>query len=235
MRKTIISTFAALALVSGSAFAAFDGVHGGATTGVTSTSGAFAASSGNGAAVTETGGYQSATAGFRGSSSASYWRREGHASVSGIAATAGGAFSVTHTRGNAIAGSGTAGSANAASGGFGYFDTHGRNPEGWAKGGAHSVGVNEAGTFSYGYGGAGVGNETSNVSTYSATAWGNRDGGWGRPVTDSVTTSATASSVSTRDSGGFRYGNGSRDQYRVNFGGAFAASHAHSGNVHSNN
>ncbi len=234
MRKLAIAL--AAALLSTSALAANDGNYGTSSTGVSVSSGAVAVSKGNGGALTTTSGFQNATAGTRTSSGASYFRREGHASVAGIASTSGGAVSETLTWGKGAAASGTIGEANAHAKGGAYFDTHRRNPEGFAAGGALSVGKNAAGTASYGNGYAIEGNRTSNVSTFSATAWGNRDGGYfGVPTSDHVATSADATSVSTSASGGYSLGNGVGAQYRKNFGAAGAVSHAESGNQSSNN
>jgi hypothetical protein len=235
MRNFVLATVLAIGLAtSGIALAAVDGVHGGANSGATVSSGAFAASSGNGYASTVTGGYQSTVAGFRGTSSSSYSRRQGDVSVEGVAGAYGGAYSETQTRGSGIAGSGTRGSSYATTGGAGYFDTHGSNPEGWAIGGAGAENSNKAATFSYGRGGARAWSESGTTATFSASAWGNRDGGGHHPVEDTVETGASASSESYRGRGVRSYGNGEGVARASTSGWSFGAAHAESGNVYSN-
>lgn len=236
MRNTILATIAALSLSVGPALAVTTGVSGGSVGGASVSSTAYAVSSGNGSAHTSTGGYQQSISGFSGSAYGSRYRREGYASVGGVAAAHGGAYSETHTRGTAAAGSETEGSSFAVSYGSAHFDTHRKNPEGYASGVAVAGNHNEAKTSSYGYGGARKWNRSGTTATFSASAYGDRDG-YGtfyRPHVDYVETSATASSESYRRGGGYRYGNGYRNGSAYTGGVSVSGSHAESGHEVSN-
>jgi len=231
MRKTIIATIATLAL-SGPALAANDGVIGGAVGGAQVSSGAYASSSGNGSASTVTGGSQTAIHGFSGSSGASFIRREGEVNLGGVAGAHGNAYSHTKTTGSGVAGSGTNGKSFAVTGGNGYFDTHGKNPEGKADGFAKAFNRNEAGSASVYYGKAGKWNESGTTSTFRASASGNRDGHgtYRHPHVDTVATEAQATSDSYENGGSYRHGYSTRSGGADTYGAAGAKATAKVGN-----
>jgi hypothetical protein len=236
LKKTILALAAALA--ASLALATPSGVSGsvGSTSaGTATTSTAGAASSGNGTAFTSTSGYQFAGATLDKSASTGWTgsglglKTTGQAAVAGTAETAGGAVSYTKTTGSGVAGSLTTGEACADSqGAAGFLTINGA--QGSAVGGATSRGQNSAGTASFGDGEALRGNETTNLSAFSASAtatkslFGNAH--------NYVTSSAVAQSDSTKTVlAPVTLGNGSGFQNSVNYGNAAATSNARAGNA----
>lgn len=208
MRKTLIASAMAMALVSGPVLATNTSASDSSSAGASITSGAVASSSGNGGAYTATGGYQRARATSDSEvgtlNLGSLLGRTGGSGVSGTAKVDGAAWSKTFTYGSGVAGSGTGGRSVAVSDGRTSYDMHGSKPEGYAAGGAEVGTVNVAKTFSFGLGGAVKGNKSGTSAEYEATSLAHK--GW--LFGSSAKTSAMASSVSYDLGGGFSYGFG---------------------------
>lgn len=237
MRKTLIASAMALALSSTSAFAAVDGVAGGASAGASISSAAIAVSKGNGGAIVSTGGHQVGAAKYEGSSYSSYSRQRGSVEIAGAAKAGGAAGVEVKTWGKGFGAAGTAGRSSGESGGAGFFDTHGYNPEGVAAGGAHAHNVNMAGAIGAGPSYSLYGNRSGTMATYHARAAGNRDGGsWkNKKGFHEVSTAANTSSISTDVGGGFTLGFGIGGEFSNTAGGSVAGAHAKSGKVQSTN